>query len=211
MASLFWAHQDDLAYPSVLLRMLGRDAPPRLAALGNVDVLKQKSLALFCSVKCPGNLIVQTYDLAQHLRQAGITVIGGFHSPMERESLAILLRGTQPVVVCPGRSLDGMRIPMAYKQPLERGRMLLLSPFENRRSRVTVETAVRRNRLVTALADAIFVAHAAPQSKTEQFCREILAWRKPLYTLADEANAHLVTLGATPLDPSSGVRELFRA
>jgi hypothetical protein len=77
--------------------------------LGDLNILDQKSLALFCSVKCPGNLILHTYDITQRLRQSGVTVIGGFHSPMEQECLRILLRGTQPVVVCPARSLSGMR------------------------------------------------------------------------------------------------------
>lgn len=53
-------------------------------------------LALVCSVKCPGDLILKTYDLAQQLREAEVTIIGGFHSLMERECLTILLRGNQP-------------------------------------------------------------------------------------------------------------------
>lgn len=92
-----------------------------------------------------------------------------------------------------------MRIPAAYKQPLEQGRMLLLSPFVDTVRRATVETAMLRNRFVAAVAGAIFVAHAEPQSKTEQFCCEVLAWQKPLYTLAEHANGHLLTMGAKPL------------
>lgn len=196
-----WIHPSDSAYPPILPSLLGKDAPPRIAVLGDLTILNQKSLALFCSVKCPGNLILQTYDLAQRLRQSGVTVIGGFHSPMEQECLTILLRGTQSVIVCPARSLSGMRIPAAYKQPLEQGRMLLLSPFADKERRATVETAMLRNCFVAAVAGAIFVAHAEPQSKTEQFCREVLAWQKPLYTLAGNANGHLLTMGAKPLRP----------
>lgn len=199
MLATSWIHPGDSAYPPVLPGLLGNDAPPRIAALGDLKILDQQSLALFCSVKCPGNLILHTYDLAQRLRQSGVTVIGGFHSPMEQECLTILLRGTQPVIVCPARSLSGMRIPAAFKQPLEQGRMLLLSPFTDTARRATVETAMLRNRFVAAVAGAIFVAHAEPQSKTEQFCREVLEWRKPLYTLAGDANGHLLTMGATPL------------
>jgi predicted Rossmann fold nucleotide-binding protein DprA/Smf involved in DNA uptake len=194
-----WIHLGDSVYPPILPSLLGKDTPPRIAVLGDLNILDQKSLALFCSVKCPGNLLLQTYDLAQRLRQSGVTVIGGFHSPMEQECLTILLRGTQPVIVCPARSFSGMRIPAAYKQPLEQGRMLLLSPFADQVRRATVETAMRRNRFVAAVAGAIFVAHAEPRSKTEQFCCEVLAWQKPLYTLAENANGHLLTMGAQPL------------
>lgn len=201
MLATAWIHPGNSAYPPMLPSLLGKDAPSRIAVLGDLNILNQKSLALFCSVKCPGNLILQTYDLAQRLRQSGVTVIGGFHSPMEQECLTILLRGTQPVIVCPARSLSGMRIPAAYKPPLEQGRMLLLSPFADKVRRATVETAVLRNRFVAAVAGAIFVAHAEPQSKTEQFCCEVLEWQKPLYTLAGNANGHLLTMGAQPLRP----------
>jgi predicted Rossmann fold nucleotide-binding protein DprA/Smf involved in DNA uptake len=160
-------------------------------------------LALFCSVKCPGNLILQTYDLAQNLRLAGVPVIGGFHSPMERECLTILLRGTQPIIVCPARSITGMRLRSEYKKPLEDGLLLFLSPFDEKQRRATVQMALYRNQFVAALADEIFVAHAEPNSKTEQFCREVLAWQKPLYTLKSDANANLIALGAKQVSPDN--------
>lgn len=48
-------------------------------------------LVLSCSIKCPGNVILKTYDLAGALCDAGVPVIGGFHAPMEKECLDILL------------------------------------------------------------------------------------------------------------------------
>src|SRR5438128_6944111 len=63
--------QDDSGYPPTLCEYLGERAPTTLTALGNLDILRQKKLALFCSVKCPGTLILQTYDLACALRDAG--------------------------------------------------------------------------------------------------------------------------------------------
>jgi predicted Rossmann fold nucleotide-binding protein DprA/Smf involved in DNA uptake len=203
--------QDDPHYPAALKAHLGEQAPALVTALGNLDILRNKTVAVFCSVKCPGSLILQTYDLAQHWRQAGVTVIGGFHSPTERECLTILLRGTQPIIICPARSMQGMRVRAEYKKPLEQGRLLLLSPFAETPRRITAEMAVTRNRFVAALADAIFVAHAEPKSMTEQFCRDILVRRKVLYTLESEANAHLIALGAKPFTapPQPGCRGSF--
>jgi predicted Rossmann fold nucleotide-binding protein DprA/Smf involved in DNA uptake len=188
-------------YPPALNRYLGNVAPKTITALGNLDALRAYKLALFCSVKCPGDLILKTYDLARDLRQAGVAVISGFHSPMERECLDILLRGTQPVIVCPARSLEGMRVRPEHRQPLEEGQLLFLSPFEARQRRATVEMAQYRNRFVAALADQIFVAYAEPNGKTEQFCREVMAWGKPVYTFENDANAHLVALGAKAMSP----------
>jgi len=197
----FHLRQSDLRYPAALRTCLGDRAPERVSALGNLEVLQRKTLALFCSVRCPGNLIVQTYDLAHKLRRAGATVIGGFHSPMERQCLAILLRSPHPVIVCPARSLP-KRLPAEFRQPLEERRLLLLSPFDETINRADEETARQRNHFVAALADRIFAAYAAPNSHTEWFCHEILAWRKPLLTFAGRANENLLALGAKPINPN---------
>jgi hypothetical protein len=41
----------------------------------------------------------------------------------------------------------------------------------------------------------VLVVHAAPGSKTEAFCRELVRWGKPLRTFASEHNANLVGMG----------------
>lgn len=197
---IFQLKQGDLVYPSAWKKFLGDCHPEIITTMGNLDILNQKKLAFFCSVKCPGHLILKTYDLAQHLKEAGVTVIGGFHSPIERECLRILLRGPQPVIVCPARSLKGMRLQAEYKDPIKKGQLLLLSPFKESKNRNTVEAADERNRFVAALADTILVAHASPNSKTEMFCRELLTWGKRLYTFESESNSNLIQLGAKPME-----------
>ena len=193
-------NQNDSDYPASLCKYLDDRTLGTISALGNINILKNKKLAFFCSVKCPGHFILKTHDLSQSLKQAGVTVIGGFHSPIERECLRILLRGQQPIILCPARGLKGMRLRAEHKKPIEEGRLLLLSPFIERQRRNTAETALERNRFAAALADTIFVAHASPNSKTEMFCRELLAWGKPLYTLESDANANLIKLGAKPMN-----------
>ena len=190
--------QADAAYPGSLPTYLGKKAPKRIYALGDLDILREVALGLFCSVKCPGNLILKTYDLARELRDAGVTVMSGFHSPMEKECLALLLRGKQPVIWCPARRLAATRIPKKYAKPLLDGRLLMLSPFETNVKQATVEIAGVRNDFVAALADRIFVAYAVPGGKTETFCQRILEWGKPLSTFDSPGNAILIALGAKP-------------
>ena len=193
--------RDDPRYPPTL--RIHSDSPAYITALGNLDILQGKKLALFCSVKCPGALILQTYDLARALRDAGVTVIGGFHSPMEKECLTLLLRGTQPVIVCPARGIERMRLPTAWKALLAENRLLILSPFGVKPRRVTADLAEKRNEFVATLADEVFVVHATRGSKTERFCHDVLTWGKPLLTLGGDDNAHLLTLGARPVRPEN--------
>lgn len=187
--------QDSPHYPPSVLRHLGSRAPATIDAIGDLEILQRQTLGLFCSARCPGRLIVRTYDVVRALRDAGVTVIGGFHSPMERECLELLLRGGQSVVVCLARSVVGMRLPAEWKGPLGEGRLLLLSPFPEQDRRVTAELARARNELVAAMADRVLVAHAEAGGKTEALARAMAAWGTPLLTLDDEANAGLLELG----------------
>jgi predicted Rossmann fold nucleotide-binding protein DprA/Smf involved in DNA uptake len=167
-----------------------------LCSVGNKNILKSHKLALFCSVKCTGNLILKIYDLAKSLRDKGITVISGFHSPIEQEVLNILLKGTQPIIICPARSIENMRIPAAWKPALEKNRTLVLSPFAKGNKRMTEANAVRRNKFVADIADSVFVAYAAPGGKTESFCRDVVRNSKPLYTFDTPDNQNLIDIGA---------------
>lgn len=89
-----------------------------------------------------------------------------------------------------------MRIKTEYKKPLEDGRLLLLSPFSGKETRISAERALRRNYFVVALAEDIFIPYAAPKGKTELFCHELLKWKKHVYTIDDEKNAALIEAGA---------------
>jgi predicted Rossmann fold nucleotide-binding protein DprA/Smf involved in DNA uptake len=186
----------DARYPSVLRKYLGDKVPDRIFALGDLDILRQKTLALFCSVKCPGNLILQTYDLVRELRDAGIVAIGGFHSPMETECLSLLLRGKQPIIWCPAKRLTVNRLPKEYAEPLSEGRLLMLSPFGERVKRARQDIARFRNEFAAALADQVFVVYADPEGKIESFCKKVLGWGKPLLTFNSPSNAALLASDA---------------
>ena len=168
----------DALYPARLSEHFGTDAPPRLSALGNLDLLALPKTALFCSARCPGKVILTTYDRAAKWRDAGRCVISGFHSPVEKECLHILLRGAQPMIICPARSLP-QRVPPDWKKPLAAGRLLILSAFTATAKRVTAELAARRNEFVAALADDVFIPHATVGGHLETLTRRLRAWGIP--------------------------------
>jgi predicted Rossmann fold nucleotide-binding protein DprA/Smf involved in DNA uptake len=173
---------------------------PRIWSIGNLDILQRPLLGFFCSVKCPGELILRTYDLARALRDAGAPIISGFHSPIEKDCLDLLIRGTQPVVLCPARSIHNMRLAKDLKANIEKGRVLVLSPFEGQVKRPTAQISERRNQFVGALSEAVFVAYAEPGGKTEDFCKVILSSGKPLYTFESQYNKTIIDAGAKPAD-----------
>ena len=193
-------------YPAALRRCFGEGRAGPVTAWGGLHLLDGALLGFFCSVRAPGDSLLKTYDLARALRSTSATLIGGFQSPMEKEFLDLVLRGSAGVVVCPARGLGVMRLPRAWRAPLDDGRLLVLSFFGDAVRRPTAAIAARRNACVAALADRLLVAHAAPGGKTERLCRDALTAGKRVFTLESSDNAHLVAQGAVPVaadDPAA--------
>ena len=170
----------DSLYPARLGERLGKESPVRLWTIGSLDMLNLPKTALFCSKNCPGDAILAAMDQAKQWRDEGRCVISGFHSPIEKECLQILLRGRQPVIICPARSLEGMRIPREWREGIDAGRILLLSPFDPSQRRLTAALSEQRNRLVAAMADEVYFAHTTPGGKTARLAAQISRWDIPI-------------------------------
>lgn len=192
------------------ISLLARDTEiTSIFAVGNLQILERDLVAFFCSVRCPGDLIIKTYDVARVLRDRGISVISGFHSPMEKECLAILLRGTQPIVICLARSLDNIRLKAEWRKALAEDRLLLISQFPEGNRRVSARLASIRNELVSNLADSIFIAHAGVGSNTEKLCDRTTNRGKKVMTFESDDNRNLIALGAHPITPDEVGRDLL--
>ena len=185
--------------PVALRRCSEAGDVPAITSKGNFSILDKTLIGFFCSVRCPGDVILKTYDLARALRSVDVTLIGGFQSPMEKDFLDLVLRGPSSVVVCPARGLSTMRIPKGWKNSLAEGRLLLLSFFDDNIRRPTADIAAKRNAYVAALAHRLLVAHAEKGGKTEKLCKDALAQDKPVFVQDSSHNAHLLQLGAVPV------------
>ena len=113
---------------------------------------------------------------------------GGEYDRRHPECLNILSKSKSKLIICPARDLETMRVPAAYRNLLETGRVLIVSAFSKKQRQSSAGMANRRNHLVAALAHQVFVAYAAPGSKTEQLCRQVVDWNKPLFTFSSDAN-----------------------
>jgi predicted Rossmann fold nucleotide-binding protein DprA/Smf involved in DNA uptake len=170
-----------------------------LHVLGDPALQGVSWTALFCSARCPGGLASKVRDLAQRWRREAVPVIGGFHTPVEREALSILLASTVPACVVLARGLP-KRPPPLWRRPLDEGRLLMVSPFGVQVRRASRSTAEVRNRFVAAIAAQVMVAYAAPGSRTAALCARLAAGGefvpKACWTLDDPRTAHLQAMGA---------------
>lgn len=186
----------DTDYPSQLARHRLVMEWKNLHGMGNRNILYNPCLGLICSVQCPGSVIIKTFDAIRELRDANVVVAGGFHSPMEKECLDFLLRGRQPVIVCPAKHVSRQRLSSGFRAALESGRLLLISPFSEKVKLTTRRSALKRNEFIAAMSAAVLVLHASPAGTTATLVQSLLGGRSPILTLDDESNSDLSESGA---------------
>ena len=161
--------------------------PPAWQTIGNQELLATTKTAVLCSRECPGEVILRLFELARRLRDSEVTFISGFHTPVERDFLAYLLAGSCELIICPARTLEGMRLPTDWQKAIADQRLLLLSPFTSTtQRRQSAQLAKRRNEFVIRLAEQILLLHAAPASQTARLINDARRPTQPLLTLTQD-------------------------
>ncbi len=187
--------------PDHFVQSPGNTAPATISVYGNIDLLHNRKLVLFCSQHCPPSLLLPWHDTIKQLCEMDITIVGGFHSLLEQEALTILLAGTAPIIICPACGIGNMYFPPEYEAPMTAGRLLILSFFPDEVKRPSRQTALERNTLLAALANEVFVAYAHAGGQIEQICYQVIKkLGQKLYTLPSNHNQLLIHQGAKSID-----------
>ncbi len=127
-------------------------------SLGNTDLLRLPKTAFLCSRQVPASVILKCYDWAIEQREKGNCVISGFHSQIEKDVLHYLLKGKQPIILALARGLNGKLEP-EFEEPLEQGRLLIITPFDKSVKRVSSQNAQTRNQIMITIADQITIGY----------------------------------------------------
>jgi uncharacterized protein YihD (DUF1040 family) len=135
--------------------------------IGNKALLALPKTAFLCSRKVPANVVLKCYDWAIEQREAGKCIISGFHSQLEKDVLHYLLKGQQAIIVALARGLKQQMEP-ELKDALDKGRLLIITPFDKKIKRVTKKTATFRNQIMIELADEVVVGFASEGGKLKE-------------------------------------------
>ena len=127
--------------------------------LGNKDILNNYKIGFLCSRKIPANIILKTYDWAIEQRDNGVCIVSGFHSKIEKDVFDILAKGTQPIILVLARGMM-KRWDKKIIKLVDDGRLLIISPFNEKVRRSTKETALKRNKLIAEISDKVFIPYS---------------------------------------------------
>ncbi len=120
---------------------------------GNKDLLDRELVAFLASRKATPHDAQLAREWAESICQTDKVVISGFHSPLEKEILNILLENHRPVIIALGRALY-KKVPPHLQSAFDEGRLLFVS-FRGYSSH-SCNSAQQRNWGIAALADEIY-------------------------------------------------------
>lgn len=127
--------------------------------LGNKELLKLKKIAFLASSTIPLDMVLHCYDWATAKHEG--CVVSGFSSKLEQDVLHFLLKAKCPVIVVLARQMYKV-IPEELKEPLEQGRLLIISTSTAvRQSKVTAHA---RNKYICEIAEQILFVGVTDKS-----------------------------------------------
>ena len=142
--------------------------------IGNAGLMGLPKTAFLSSRKVAPAAVMRCYDWATGMRGGGGTpggsagrlappcVVGGFQSALERDVLKLLLPdGGPPIVMILARGM-WRSVPVEYREAINAGRMLVVSPFSQGVVRVSKETAEKRNGWILDHCDEAVFASLDP-------------------------------------------------
>ncbi len=193
-------------YSPVLKKNLGRSyAPPVLYTKGNLQLLKEDSIAIVGSRKANETSLVFTDNIAKNASVNYKVVVSGFAKGVDKQALdsALKYKGHSIIVLPQGITTFKSGFKKYYKQIIE-GDVLVLSTFHPK-AIWSVQLAMARNPIIYGLAKEIYVAESSKKGGTWSGVIDGLRKKRIIYVRKpnlneNNANNLLIQKGAKPVD-----------
>jgi hypothetical protein len=140
-----------------------------VAGMGAAGLLQGPLTEFFASRQCPGAAVLAATGWALHQARERRAVVGGFHSPLERSVLRLLMEAGGSAVVVLARPVSGASLDSAWHGAIDAGRMAVVSRTV-RLQRLAEQAANDRNDIAARLAGRIIVGHASPGGTLARLC-----------------------------------------
>lgn len=142
-----------------------------MGTFGNTDILKFSKIGFLCSQKCPAEIVLRSYDWAIAQKKIGNCIVCGNHSQIEKDVFGILLKGSQPLVLVLARGMK-LRWDAKIEEEVNKGRLLVISPFKKEVKRVTREIARQRNQKIIEMCDELTIGHISMGGQLEELLKD---------------------------------------
>ncbi len=154
-------------YSPTLKKNLGRTyAPPVIYTKGNLQIMKEKSVAIVGSRKANDNSLEFTDNVVKNASKDYKVVVSGFAKGVDKQALdsALEYKGQSIIVLPQGIATFQSGFKKYYKQIIK-GDVLVLSTFYPK-APWSVQLAMARNPIIYGLASEIYVAESSEKGGT---------------------------------------------
>ncbi|MCD6116379.1 DNA-protecting protein DprA [bacterium] len=199
-------------YSPILKKNLKYNAPPVLYTKGNLQLLKEDSIAIVGSRKANETSLLFTDNVSKKASENYKVVVSGFAKGVDKQALdsALKYKGHSIIVLPQGITTFKSGFKKYYKQIIN-GDVLVLSTFHPKAS-WSVQLAMGRNPIIYGLAKEIYVAESGDKGGTWSgvidglYKKRTIFVRKPEFN-EKNANLMLIQKGAEPVDFEGNIVE----
>ena len=149
----------DDAYPRKLKARLKKDSPSLLYGCGDREILDSGGLAVVGSRNVSDSLVEYTYAIGRLAAKARRTVVSGAARGIDQAAMSAALESGGKVTGVLADSLERTVMNREHRNLLLDGRLALISPYDPNAGFNTGH-AMRRNKVIYALADAALVVNS---------------------------------------------------
>ena len=199
-------------YSPTLKKNLKTSAPPIIYTKGNLQIMKEKSIAIVGSRKAKSISLKFTDNVAKQTSKDYKVVVSGFAKGVDKQALdsALEYKG-QSIIVLPQGIATFTSGFKKYDEKITAGDVLVLSTFHPKAS-WNVGLAMGRNPTIYGLASEIYVAESSEKGGTWSGVEDGLKKERTIYVRKpnpDEQNANtiLIEKGGIPVDENGKIIE----
>lgn len=146
--------------------------------IGNIELLDRRKIGFLAGSKINPLSVLPTLDWASEVSgRKDVSIVSGFHSQLERQVLALLLKGKCGIICVLARS-HYSKVPTEYKSAFDCGRVLFIT--QEKQSRATKESSHRRNKVIGFISDELVIPAISPESSLYAI---LLSFNKSVLTL----------------------------
>ena len=134
---------------------------------GDLDIIKKYPvIGVLASGKAPGTVVWDSYHFFYALRDADVTIAGGWHSPLEKGILDALIEGKVNVAFFAAKGLKGRGFQQKFKLLDRTSRGLMVSPFPDSVTKINGTVGPRlRNQLLASISDVLLIPYIKHKGK----------------------------------------------
>jgi predicted Rossmann fold nucleotide-binding protein DprA/Smf involved in DNA uptake len=166
---------------------------------GNILLLRNPSIAVFCSRIIPMTLYFPALELMKKLMDLNITITGSWHSNVEQRLLKNRKTKSQSkLIMFLAKGIEHYELPEILKDDYDNNKILITSFWKDTK-RISLEKSKIRNQSIIAKAEKILFLNIHENGNLNKLFDQSIALNKKVFMLDHPSNEQWITKGAIPL------------